>query len=171
LTNFPLPTVTVIIWEEKPSEFFSRYDVDIISKAMLTKICRLPMLTWMVVKKLMHICHQAWLDGFKSVKYTHISTSVSTHCPWWVISFWNEVHDLCTTVHGLWLTGKAWLATELHQKRSPQWWAHTEDVSILLAAWLWGGKTCGLSDDKPIHTLWQYLGPHFTTGSQQNNML
>ena len=93
---------------------------------------------------MMHIRHQVWLDGFKSVKYAHISTSVSTHCPW-NISFWNEVHDLRTTVHGPWLTAKAWLATELHQKRSPraQQRAHAEDVSILLAAFSWG-KKCGL---------------------------
>jgi hypothetical protein len=170
LTDFPLPTATVIV-QEKPSEFFSRYDADIVSEAMLTKIRRLPMPTRTVVKKLMHIRHQAWLDGFKSVKYAHISTSVSTHCPWWVISFWNEVHDLRTTVRGPWLTAKAWLAAELRQKRSPQRRAHAEDVSILLAALPWGGKKCGLSDDEPIHTLWRYLGPHFTTGSQQNDML
>jgi hypothetical protein len=36
-------------------------------------------------------------------------------------------------------------------------------------------KKSGVSDEEPIHTMWQYLGPHlapyFTTGSQQNNLL
>ena len=34
-----------------------------------------------------------------------------------------------------------------------------------------GMKKSGVSDEEPIHTMWQYLEPHFMTGSQQNDLL
>ena len=46
-----------------------------------------------------------------------------------------------------------------------------EDVNVLLAALPWGAKKSGVSDAESIHTLWRFLGPHFTTGSQQNDLL
>src|SRR5882762_2448263 len=61
--------------------------------------------------------------------------------------------------------------TELHQKKAIQHHTCAEDVNILLAELPWGINKCGVSDSKPIHTMWCYLGPHFTTGSQQNDLL
>ena len=66
---------------------------------------------------------------------------------------------------------KAWLTTELQQKKSLHCHTYAEDVNILLSELPWGIKKCGLSDSEPIHTLWRFLGPHFTTGSQQNDLL
>ena len=122
-----------------------------------------------VTKELVKIGHQAWLDGFKSVKYVHIGDGVTTHFPLWLISFWSEVHGLRTTVRDPWVKAKAWLTVELKQKKVLKRRTYAEDVNILLAQLPWGVKKCGVSDTEPIHTMWRYLGPHFTTGSQQND--
>jgi hypothetical protein len=61
--------------------------------------------------------------------------------------------------------------TELHQKKALQRRTYAEDVNILLTELPWGINKCGVSNTEPIHTMWHYLGPHFTTGSQQNDLL
>jgi hypothetical protein len=55
---------------------------------------QLSMPTLTVIKELEQVGRQAWLDGFKSVKYAHLGDGVSTHFPLWLISFWCEVHNL-----------------------------------------------------------------------------
>ena len=79
---------------------------------------RLPMPSASVTKKLVVATKQAWLDGFESVKYAHISTSVATHFPLWLVMFWSDVHELRTEIRGPWVKAKAWLAKEMLQKRS-----------------------------------------------------
>jgi hypothetical protein len=124
-----------------------------------------------VIKELVQVRHQAWLDGFKSVKYTHLSIGITTHFPLWLILFWNEVHELRTTVHNPWIKVKAWLMMELHQKKALQHRTYAEDVNIFLTELPWGINKCGVLDTEPIDTMWCYLGPHFTTRSQQNDLL
>jgi hypothetical protein len=51
-----------------------------------------------VTKKLVVTVKQAWLDGFESVKYVHISTGVAIHFPLWLITFWSSVYELQTDV-------------------------------------------------------------------------
>ena len=105
-----------------------------------------------VVKDLNKIAHQAWLDGFKSIKYAHIGDSVTTHFPLWLISFWNEVLDL-RTVRDSWVKAKAWLMVELKQKKALQRRTYAEDVNVLLSELPWGISKCGVSDSEPIHTM------------------
>ncbi|KAF8062527.1 hypothetical protein FPV67DRAFT_1452345 [Lyophyllum atratum] len=62
------------------------------------------------------------------------------------------------------------LRKEQHQKKSSDRRALAEEVTFLLSAWGLS-KPAGLSDGEPIHELWRYLGPHWLTGSQQNDML
>jgi hypothetical protein len=54
-----------------------------------------------MIKELANVRCQAWFNGFKSVKYIHISDSVSTDFPLWLISFWCDIHHICTTAHDL----------------------------------------------------------------------
>jgi hypothetical protein len=87
--------------------------------------------------QLEQVGRQAWLDGFKSVKYAHIGDGVLTHFPLWLISFWSEVHNLQATVHDPWIKAKAWLNGEMHQKKSISRCTHVEDVNILLTTLPW----------------------------------
>jgi hypothetical protein len=169
--DFPLPKPVAVVCVIPLSEFFSCYDPEPITERLLERIRRLSIPTPTVIKELVQIRHQAWLNGFKSVKYTHLSTGVTTHFPLWLISFWNEVHELRTTVRNPWIKAKAWLMTELHQNKALQCRTYVEDVNILLTELPWGINKCDVLDTEPIHTMWRYLGPHFTTGSQQNDLL
>jgi hypothetical protein len=47
-----------------------------------------------MVKKLVDLQYQAWLDGFQSVKYIHLSDAVTTHYPLWLVSFLAAVDDI-----------------------------------------------------------------------------
>jgi hypothetical protein len=60
---------------------------------------------------------------------------------------------------------------ELHQKKALQHRTYAEDVNIFLTELPWGINKCGVLDTEPIDTMWCYLGPHFTTRSQQNDLL
>jgi hypothetical protein len=164
--NFPLPKPsTVIKTILTSSEYFSRYDPEPITERLLERMRRLSMPAPAVIEELTNIGRQAWLDGFKSVKYVHISDGVSTHFPLWLISFWSDVYNIRTTARDPWVKAKTWFAMELQQKKSLHRRIYAEDVNILLFELPWGIKKCGLSDSEPIHTLWRFFGPHFTTGS------
>ena len=66
-------------------------------------------------------------------------------------------------VHEPWVGAKVWLNTEVKQKISAEQRQLAEGATILLATLLW--------DKNPVHSLWHYLGPHWTTGTQQNDLL
>ncbi|KIM71317.1 hypothetical protein PILCRDRAFT_17174 [Piloderma croceum F 1598] len=143
--NFPLSKPSAVIQVILTSEDFSRYDPEPITERLLERMRRLSMPTPAVIKELTNIGRQAWLDGFKSA---------------------NDVYNIRTTTRDPRVKVKAWLAAELQQKKSLHRRTYAEDVNILLSELPWGIKKCGLSDGEPIHTLWRFLGPHFTTGSQ-----
>jgi hypothetical protein len=164
LLGFTLPnqtiTVNVMI---SPMAFFSRNTADSISEASLTRLRRLPIPPTQVVKKLVELKHQAWLDGCKSVKYIHLHDSVTTHFPMWLVSFWDSVIDMQNGIIKPWVAAKEWLAAEIRQKRSIERRQVAEDVRAFLAALPW--------DSEPVRTMWRFLGRHFTTGSQQDSLL
>lgn len=171
LIDFTLPKAIATIQEANIAKFFSLNEPGIITEDLLARMSRLAMPTSSVVNKLVNAGHQAWLDGFKSVKYIHISDNVSTHFPLWLITFWKEVHLLRISVRSPWVKAQGWLNGELRQKRSSERRARAEEVNMLLSSLPWGINKCGVSDNEPIHTLWRFLGPHYTTGSQQNDLL
>jgi len=138
---------------------------------MLTRMRRLPIPSPSVVGKLVELKHQAWLDGYESVRYIHLCDAVTTHFPLWLVTFWADVLYLCNHVCQPWMDAKAWLSAEKRWKFTKERVQLAEDASAMLSALPWGLKKCGLSDDEPIHTLWRYLGNHWTTGSMQNDLL
>jgi hypothetical protein len=102
LLDFTLPNATATVSSNTPSTFFSHKAPDAISKSLLLHMRRLPMPTALVVRKLVEFGHQAWLDGYQLVKYTHLCDSVMTHFPLWLIALWVTVLDLLmqTIFHG-----------------------------------------------------------------------
>ncbi|KAF8172184.1 hypothetical protein K438DRAFT_1981629 [Mycena galopus ATCC 62051] len=50
--------------------------------------------------------------------------------------------------------------------------ALVEEAQLIVAMMPWGrGKPQGLSDAELLHTMWRFLGPHWLSGSQLNDML
>jgi hypothetical protein len=62
-----------------------------------------------------------------------------------------------------WIGAKEWLNAQVRQKISMERRELAEAATVLLATLPW--------DSMPVHTLWCYLGPHWTTGTQQNDLL
>jgi hypothetical protein len=159
--NLPNQTVTVNVID--PVNFFSRHAADRISEASLMRLRRLPIPTASVVGKLVEMRKQAWLDGNKSLRYIHLSNTVTSYFPLWLVSFWEAVLDLRKNVCKPWVAANEWLNAEIRQRRSAERRQLAGDARAFLAALPW--------DVEMVRTLWRFLGPHFTTGSQQDTML
>jgi hypothetical protein len=108
--------------------------------------------TALVVRKLVEFGHQAWLDGYQSMKYTHLCDSVTTHFPLWLIALWATVLDLQKMVQKPWVQAREWLGTELWQQRSRERHALAEDAKAFLRAVPW--------DNNAVRNMWRFIGPH-----------
>jgi hypothetical protein len=78
-----------------PMNFFSCNAPELITEASLTHLQSLPMPTPLTVGQLVKLQGQAWLDGFQSIRYMHLSDAVTSHFPFWLVSFWAAALDLC----------------------------------------------------------------------------
>jgi hypothetical protein len=148
---FTLPTHAVTIQTIDLAGYFSVTAPDPVSKSMLSRLHRLPTPSKSVVARLVELCHQAWLDGYQSVRYVHLSDTVTTHCPLWVISFWALVVDLCKNVQKPWVEAKEWLNAEVCKVRFIERKQLAEDAIVFLAALPWDGP--------PVRSLWHFLSP------------
>jgi hypothetical protein len=160
---FTLPNQVIAVSNISPAGYFSRNVPDAASEASVARLRRLPVPHTFVVKKLVDLQHQAWLDGFQSVRYVHLSDAVTTHFPLWLVSFWDAVVDLRKNVYAPWSTAREWLNAEIRQNRSVERHELAGDAKVLLAALPW--------DSEVVKDMWRYLGTQWTTSSQQNNML
>jgi hypothetical protein len=124
-----------------------------------------------VIRRLVQDGQQAWLDGFKSVKYGHLAVDAGTHFPLWVISFWNTVIDIRSDVRKPWIGARDWLKKQMEQKKNPQVRTHATDVTKLLGVLPWNGRKRGLSDNSPIHSLWRFFGTEWLSSTDENDML
>ena len=70
LIDFTLPKGAAVLSMATSLDYFCRNPPDLLSESSLSKIKRLPMPSASVAKKLVVAVKQAWLDGFKLVKYT-----------------------------------------------------------------------------------------------------
>lgn len=163
LLEFPLPKSAISTNQLDVNNFFSRENPDIWSEAVMFRLRRLPTPSVPIIQALVSIQHQAWLDGYKSVQYTHLGHAVTTHFLLWLVSFWVAVIDMEKAVRRPWSTTREQLRTELHQRVSVEQKTLAADANSFLAKLPW--------DSEPVRTLWRFLGPHWTTSSQQNDML
>ncbi|KAJ7817258.1 hypothetical protein B0H14DRAFT_2293953, partial [Mycena olivaceomarginata] len=136
------------------------------------RVRRLPIPEAKIIRKLFEKSGQAYLDGSRSLMYSHLSTGVTTHFPLWVLTYWNTLVDFKRDVRGPWIKAQEWTRQQAKlSKRIPEKAAVVEETMLMLGMLLWGWKKMGLSDSEPYHTLSRFLGPHWLTGSHQNDML
>jgi hypothetical protein len=158
-----LPTQGTTMNNIDPLHFFSHQSAEPITEASITHLRRLPTPTPLMVRKLVELQGQAWLDGFQSIRYMHLGDTVITHFLFWLISFWAAVLDMHKDVCKPWISAREWTNAGIHKKWSPELRELAGDTKAFLAALPW--------DSEPVHVMWCYLGPHMTTSSQQNDML
>ncbi|KAJ6597417.1 hypothetical protein B0H10DRAFT_2232040 [Mycena sp. CBHHK59/15] len=111
-----------------------------------------------VVRRLVIDAKQAWLDGFTSVKYAHISGDTVTHCPFWIVTIWNTILDIRIQVRKPWTDATDWVRKQLQQKKKADVRQAAAETSRPLTMLPWNVAKRGLSSTDPIHTLWRFLG-------------
>ncbi|KAJ7832671.1 hypothetical protein B0H14DRAFT_3711968 [Mycena olivaceomarginata] len=169
LIEFQLPVQIPTVSSCIVSEFFSKTSPGPITSEGLLRLRHLPIPDTKLVRKLGAEMRQAWLDGFQSVRYVHISGTVVSYFPLWLITFWNEVLDIKLNVRQYWMRGQAWMETQKKKKGHTSYRSLAEQTSILLGTLPWG--LMKLSDGEEYHSSWRFLGPHWLNGSQLNDML
>ncbi|KAF7331324.1 hypothetical protein MKEN_00009900 [Mycena kentingensis (nom. inval.)] len=158
--------------DKEPREFFSEYEPDAITDALLARLRRLVVPTEKTVRGLVERSRQAWLDGRCSVAYTH-ADGTATRFPLWVITYWQMVIEVKKTVRARWTKAWGFLDSQAKQARqgSPRALLLAE-TKQLLAMIPWGcAKPAGLSDTEPFHKLWRFLGQHWLSDSQIDDVL
>ncbi|KAJ7690921.1 hypothetical protein B0H14DRAFT_3906344 [Mycena olivaceomarginata] len=81
---------------------------DVTDKNALLRLWRLPVLEAKIIRKLIESSWQAYLDGYRSLMYSHISSDVTTHFPLWVLTYWNALVDFKRNFHGPWVQAQTW---------------------------------------------------------------
>ncbi|KAJ7472585.1 hypothetical protein FB451DRAFT_1213490 [Mycena latifolia] len=86
---------------------------------------------------------------------------------------WNAIGDFKRDVRGPWVKCSDWLTQQKKlAKKDPEQKALVDEARLILSMLPWGwGKPRGLSDSEPCFKLWRFLGTHWLSGSQQNDML
>lgn len=74
LTDFLLPSQQPNPTKELSvlSQFFSKDTPSTLSESLMTRLRHLPTPDPMTVRQLVEFSHQAWLNGFQSVRYAHL---------------------------------------------------------------------------------------------------
>ncbi|KAJ6601520.1 hypothetical protein B0H10DRAFT_2230550 [Mycena sp. CBHHK59/15] len=87
--------------------------------------------------------------------------------------YWNAILDFKRKVRAPWVKCSDWVTQQkMLARKNPAHAELVEEMGMILCMIPWGwAKPEGLSDSEPIHNLWCFLGPHWLTGSQQNDML
>ncbi|KAJ7864095.1 hypothetical protein B0H14DRAFT_3605367 [Mycena olivaceomarginata] len=123
------------------------------SEALRLRVRRLPIPDTKTVHKLLATSRQSWSDGTQSIIYSHLGGDVN-HFPLWVLTYWGAVVDIKRDASGPWRNSLA------------------EEASLMLSMAPWGRpKPPGFSNSEPFHTLWRFVGPHWLTDSQMDDML
>lgn len=77
----------------QPAQFFSTNVPDVSDEALMLRVRRLAIPDTRTINKLLASSRQSWLDGTKSVIYSHLGGSV-THFPLWILTYWAAVADI-----------------------------------------------------------------------------
>ncbi|KAJ7928664.1 hypothetical protein B0H13DRAFT_1860234 [Mycena leptocephala] len=170
LMEFTLPRVTAQDVLET-STYFSLYSPDTMDSSAILRLRHLDMPPVKIIRRLAQEAQQAWLDGFKSVKYGHLSGDAGTHFPFWVISFWIAVIAIRLEVRKPWTGVRDWLKKQMEQRKNSQVRTYATEAIKLLGVLPWNGRKRGLSDKSPIHSLWRFLGTEWLSSTDENDML
>ncbi|KAJ7698166.1 hypothetical protein B0H16DRAFT_1749820 [Mycena metata] len=165
LIQYPLPLQIATVSNCKVSAFFSKTLPGHITSTAVLGLRHLPIPDTKLVNRLYTAVRQVWLDGYKSVQYTHLNGTVTSYFPLWLVNYWKQVVELRSKVRQPWMKAQEWV--ERQKKTHNRTLAET--TSTLLTKMPWG--LTKPSDSEPYHSLWRFLGPHWLAGSQLNDAL
>jgi hypothetical protein len=152
--QFPLSVIAGTATRHSPLSFFSRDELTVHDTNPIQTIVVPPAAT---VAELVAACKVAVLSGSKSIIRQHVPPASLQHFPLWIIPYWTEVLELCTT------SRKAWVkAEEFLRKRKRVWKKSVSRQSAdkvmqqaydVLSCLPWLGNICGFDNDQPLHKL------------------
>ncbi|KAJ7150609.1 hypothetical protein C8R46DRAFT_1229543 [Mycena filopes] len=173
MVDFTVPFEAIPNDVAQPLQFFSQAAPDRADKDTILRLRRLPIPQAKIIRKLVAGSRQASLDGSRSLMYSHLSESVVTQFPLWVLTYWAWTIDFKRDIRGRWVMSSDWVAqTKKSFKRIPKLTVLVDETRHILSLLPWGWeKPPGLSDSEPVHKLWRFLGPHWLSDSQQTDML
>ncbi|KAJ7659435.1 hypothetical protein B0H14DRAFT_3702003 [Mycena olivaceomarginata] len=164
LLEFPLPLESTAV-APQPAEYFSKSVPDITDDALILR----------------EDCQQASGEQLsmlarrssQSVVHSHLGGGAVTRFPLWILTYWSSVHDIKHDAWVPWRNCQAWVNCQKKVgRKGPDRVALAEETSMMLAMVPWGRcKPVGLSDSEPFHTRWRFVGAHWLSGSQMNDML
>ncbi|KAK7024599.1 hypothetical protein VNI00_016160 [Paramarasmius palmivorus] len=153
----------------EPEPNFDETDPDFLSRVM-----RHPVPPPVFIRSLAKPAKQYWLDGVSSITYEHLPLKGGGFLyPMWIITLWNRIL-MAHESKEQWATAQSWLDKLMKGKKkvvAEDVRERVENVKELFACLPWNQKKQGLSNGDPIHTLTRYLGPTYTSDSNQADML
>ncbi|KAJ7739404.1 hypothetical protein B0H16DRAFT_1529681 [Mycena metata] len=155
MCQFSLPLQDTSPPPTQPAQFFSTSAPDHISdEDLMVRLRRLPIPDSKTVHKLAACSRQAWF-------------------PLWILTYWVAIIALKRDAWGHWRTCQQWVQRQKKlTTKNPARAVLAEEAALMLTMLPWGvPKPLGLSDTEAVHTFWRFLGPHWLSGSQMNDML
>ncbi|KAJ7855193.1 hypothetical protein B0H14DRAFT_3647600 [Mycena olivaceomarginata] len=116
-------------------------------------------------------CSACGVFQFRTPK--HHFGGTATHFPLWVLTYWGAVVNTKRNAWSPWRNSQQWINKyRKTTNKNPGRAALAEEASVMLAMTPWGcPKPPGMLDAEPFYTLWRFVGPHWLSGSQMNDML
>ncbi|KAF8190226.1 hypothetical protein K438DRAFT_2141717 [Mycena galopus ATCC 62051] len=170
MLDFPLPLQSSAMTGSQPAQFFSKELPDISDRDLQIRLPRLSIPDAKTIRKLLAGSRQRFVDGFRSVLYSHVGSTAS-HYLLWILTYWEAVSELKGDAWANFRKSQEWLNRQ--KKIAPANRARAalaEDAAVKLAMLPWGVRKRGLSDSEPFHMLWRFLGPNWLSGAGMNDM-
>ncbi|KAJ6455448.1 hypothetical protein C8R45DRAFT_1188150 [Mycena sanguinolenta] len=118
MLEFPLPLQsTRAITGFQPAKFFNKNPPDINDRDLRIRLPRLPIPDAKTIHKLLAGSRQRFLDGFRSVLYSHVGGTAS-HYPLRILTYWESVSALKGDVWANFRKSRDWVTAR--RKLPPQ---------------------------------------------------
>ncbi|KAJ7812159.1 hypothetical protein B0H14DRAFT_2377718 [Mycena olivaceomarginata] len=119
MVDFSVPLECPPSSAEQHAQYFSTAASDPANQNAIHHLRRLPSPESKIIRKLATCSCQAWLDGYKSVIYSHLGEGVVTHFPLWVLTYWTAILDFKRDIRGYWVRIFDWIVSRRrHPKKS-----------------------------------------------------
>lgn len=137
---------------------------------IMNTIKRLPIPSPGLLSKILFSdARQTWM----SVRYAHLPSSQSLETyPLWLITYWESVSQLLSTVRRPWLSAEAFLCRAQHHWKSPDVRQLCDAANLTLLQLPWAGITTGFgADTEPLHSFAHYLSSAWFESSHIDQQL
>ena len=133
--------------------YFSHKQPDFLNDILVLSLKHLLIPPASIIQKLSTDAPQTWLDGYNSVKYTHLAEKTATYFPLWIVTLWNSILNICAKIQKPWHKAQDWLQQQMYNPCSVEQQHLAQMANKLLNALPWKGRKLGLSNCDENHDL------------------